>query len=297
VKTGINYQHICFRAMEAVREAALYVREKHENRQDLDIEVKGRHNFVTEVDKRTEEILVEGLSTVLPEAGFIAEEGTSEKRGDTYNWVIDPVDGTTNFIHGVFPFAISVGLIEGDRPVVGIVHEFGLDEIFYGWEGGGAWLRRASLARPLELPQKDGNPGAEGGDSGREGDKRLQVSRAKTVEMALIATGFPYTDFTYLDGFIETVRYYMEHSQGLRRLGSAATDMAYVACGRYDGFYEYGLHPWDIAAGILLIREAGGKLTDFQGVENPLFKEDIVCSNGHIQDEFLASTRKIMFGA
>ncbi|MEN8158295.1 MAG: inositol monophosphatase family protein [Bacteroidota bacterium] len=260
------YKKICFDAMEVVREAAAYIRNRHENREALNIEVKGQHNFVTEVDKRAEEILVNGLSAVLPEAGFIAEEGTSARKGEQYQWVIDPVDGTTNFIHGVFPFAISVGLIKEDEVVAGIVHEFGLDEYFYAWKGGGAWC--------------NGDP--------------VQVSGAKSISQSLIATGFPYTNFKYISQFLESINFFMKRSHGLRRLGSAATDIAYVACGRYDGFYEYGLHPWDIAAGILLVREAGGEVSDFNGGKNPLFGEDIVCTNGHIQKEFQETTRKIM---
>jgi len=261
-----SFRQVCFDAMETVKSAATYIRERHEDRARLNIETKGKHNFVTEVDKKSEEILVEGLASVFPEAGFITEEGTSKKKGELYNWVIDPIDGTTNFIHGVCPFAISVGLIRGEEVVAGIVYEFGMDEYFYSWKGGGAWC--------------NGN--------------RIRVSRVATVNQALLATGFPYTDFRLIDEFLETTKYFMEHSHGLRRLGSAATDMAYVACGRYDGFYEYGLHAWDIAAGILLIGEAGGKLSDFGGKESPLFSETIVCSNGHIQEEFLAATQKIM---
>jgi len=260
------YRKLCLEALEVVRKAAAYVHDKHENRDRLNIEAKGRHNFVTGVDKQAEQILVEGLSDLLPEAGFLTEEGTSMKEGERFRWIIDPVDGTTNFIHGVFPFAISVGLALDGEVVAGVIHEVGLDEYFYSWKGGGAWLN---------------------------GD-RIRVSEVDRVEQSLIATGFPYTDYRYLPEFMESVRYFMEHSHGLRRLGSAATDMAYVACGRYDGFYEYGLHAWDIAAGILLIREAGGSLSDFRGGQDPLFSEDIVCSNGHIQEEFLRATQKIM---
>jgi myo-inositol-1(or 4)-monophosphatase len=244
---SVLYKKICFDAVEVVKEAAAYVRERHENRKGLNIEEKGRHNFVTEVDRQTEEILVSGLSEILPEAGFIAEEGTSKRRGNTYHWVIDPVDGTTNFIHGVFPFAISVGLTKHSEVVAGVVYEFGLDELFYAWKGGGAWLN-----------------------------------------------GFPYTNFSHMDQFMKSVNYFMKHSHGLRRLGSAATDIAYVACGRYDGFYEYGLHPWDIAAGILLVREAGGKVSDFNGRKNPLFGEDLVCANHQSFAEFQEIIRKIM---
>lgn len=252
--------------MEVVKEAAVYVRDRHENREGLNIEEKGKQNFVTEVDKKAEQILVSGLSNLLPESGFIAEEGTSNKRGETYNWVIDPVDGTTNFIHGVFPFAISVGLLEKEEIVVGIVYEFGLNEFFYSWKGGGAWL--------------NGDP--------------IQVSGVSTIGQALIATGFPYTNFTYLTEFMNSMDYFMKNSHGLRRLGSAATDIAYVACGRYDGFYEYGLHPWDIAAGILLVREAGGEVSDFSGHKEPLFSEDIICSNRNSYAEFQETIHKIM---
>ena len=266
MKQEKQYRSLCFDAMEVVKIAASYIRERHENRAELNIEAKGRQNFVTEVDKQAEQILVNGLAEIIPEAGFIAEEGTSSKNGDTYNWVIDPVDGTTNFIHGVFPFAISVGLIEDKEVVTGIVYEFGLDEYFYAWKGGGAWLN----------------------------DKPIHVSDVKTVGQSLLATGFPYTNFRYLSEFFESIHYFMQNSHGLRRLGSAATDMAYVACGRYDGFYEYGLSPWDIAAGILLIREAGGEVSDFTGNSNPLFQEAIVCSNGRIHNEFQETTRKIM---
>ncbi len=262
----MQYEKICFSAMEVVKTAAVYVRDRHENRKDLAIQEKGRQDFVTEVDKKAEEMLVSGLSELLPEAGFIAEEGTSTKRGETYNWVIDPVDGTTNFIHGVFPFAISVGLTEDDEVVAGIVYEFGLDEFFYAWKNGGAWL--------------NGTP--------------IHVSEVPSVDQALVATGFPYTNFRYLEQFMQSMDYFMKNSHGLRRLGSAATDIAYVACGRYDGFYEYGLHPWDIAAGILLVKEAGGLVSDFAGHKDPLFDEHFVCSNQKIFTSFQSVIEKIM---
>jgi myo-inositol-1(or 4)-monophosphatase len=263
----MQYQEICFDAMEVVKQAAAYVREQHENRNLLVVEEKGKHNFVTEVDRKAEQILVSGLSQVLPEAGFIAEEGTSTLRGETYHWVIDPLDGTTNFIHGVFPFAISVGLATENEVVIGIVYEFGLDESFYAWKGGGAWLN----------------------------GKAIQVSRVDSVGQALIATGFPYTNFTYLKEFMLSMDHFMKHSNGLRRLGSAATDIAYVACGRYDAFYEYGLHPWDIAAGMLLVQEAGGKVSDFKGQTFPLHQETFISSNQQIFNEFQDSIQKIMF--
>jgi myo-inositol-1(or 4)-monophosphatase len=262
----MQYKDLCFGAMEVVKGAAAYVREQHHNRQGLAIEEKGKQNFVTEVDKRAEEILVSGLSELLPEAGFIAEEGTHKQRGERYNWIVDPLDGTTNFIHGVFPFAISVGLWDGVEVVSGVVYEFGLDEYYYAWKGGGAWLNGT----------------------------KIRVSEAGTVNQSLIATGFPYTNFKYLEQFMKSMDHFMHHSHGLRRLGSAATDMAYVACGRYDAFYEYGLHPWDVAAGMLLVREAGGAVSDFAGRKDPLFEEHILCSNPAIFKEFQTIIQKIM---
>ena len=124
--------------------------------------------------------------------------------------------------------------------------------------------------------------------------KAIRVSGIPSVGQALIATGFPYTNFTYLNEFMQSMDYFMKHSNGLRRLGSAATDIAYVACGRYDGFYEYGLHSWDIAAGMLLVQEAGGELSDFGGPAFPLFKDTFIASNRHIFNEFQDSIRKIM---
>lgn len=266
MSTSDPYQKLCLDAIGVVREAAGYVRERHGQRKGLNVEQKGRQNFVTEVDKRTEQILVDGLSRVLPEAGFIAEEGTEDRRGAVYNWVIDPVDGTTNFIHGVFPFAISVALTEHHEVVAGVVYEFGLDELFHAWKGGGAWLN----------------------------GERISVSDVPAVAHSLIATGFPYTNFTYMNQFMKSVDYFMKNSNGLRRLGSAATDIAYVACGRFDGFYEYGLHPWDLAAGLLLVREAGGRVSDFSGNGDPLFGQDFVCANALIFDEFQGIIQKIM---
>jgi len=150
--------------------------------------------------------------------------------------------------------------------VLGVVFEAGLNECFYAWKGGGAWL--------------DG--------------KRISVSNSTSVSDSLIATGFPYNNFTQMEQFMETMDYFMKNSHGVRRLGSAATDLVYVACGRYDAFYEYGLQPWDVAAGIIIIREAGGKVCDFSGGDDFLFSGEIVTSADGIFDEFAGVINKIM---
>ena len=224
---------ICSEVQEIVRDTATFIRKEKEKQRHLDIEVKGRHNYVTSVDKNSERMLVEGLLDLIPESGFIAEEGTANGRKERYNWIIDPIDGTTNFIHGLPPYAISVAFMEYDEIVVGVIYEIGLGECFYAWKDSPAYLN----------------------------GEVIRVSKAQTVSDSLIATGFPYTNFKLLDQFMNTMIYFMENSHGLRRLGSAATDIAYTACGRFDGFYEYGLNPWDVAAGILILnRQVAGSL-------------------------------------
>ncbi|MDD2636277.1 MAG: inositol monophosphatase family protein [Bacteroidales bacterium] len=215
------------------------------------IETKGLNDYVTDIDKASEEYIVTALSKLIPESGFIAEEGTSDKIGETYNWIIDPLDGTTNFIHGFYPFAVSIALMKKETIISGVVYEIGLDECFYAWTDGGAWL--------------NGN--------------RITVSTKSIFKNSLLATGFPYQAFEQLDNYIELLKYLTKNTQGLRRLGSAATDMAYVACGRFDGFYEYDLKSYDVAAGCILVIEAGGKLSDFSGGNNFIFGKEIVASN------------------
>ncbi|MCK4921031.1 MAG: inositol monophosphatase [Bacteroidales bacterium] len=261
-----DFKDICFQVIELVRDTSELVLKESEEGKNLGLEMKGKHDYVTRVDKAAEEKLVEGLSVLIPDSGFIAEEGTSTRKGDRYNWVIDPIDGTTNFIHGLFPFAISVALMEGDEVVIGVVYEFGLKECFYAWKGSDAFLN----------------------------EKIINVSQVKKVSDSLIATGFPYTNFKYLDEFFNSMKYFMENSHGLRRLGSAATDIVYVACGRFEGFYEYGLNAWDVAAACFILDRAGGRSSDFSGSDNYLFGGEIVSSNSEVFEEFQQSVNKLM---
>jgi len=224
-----------------------------------DVKEKGIHNLVTRVDKLAEKKIVVSLSKFIPESGFIAEEGTSNKVGEIYNWIVDPLDGTTNYIHGVPLYSISIALKKNDELVLGVIYEPNLDECFYTWKGAPSFLN----------------------------GKEIQVSSIQQIDRSLFATGFPYQDYSKLDNFMRFFVYLMRNSRGVRRLGSAAVDLAYVACGRYDGFYEYGLNSWDIAAGILLVQNAGGKVFDFSGKQNYLFGEEIVAVNHHISKTFL----------
>lgn len=231
------------------------------------VEVKGKHNFVSYVDKQCEAMLVEALAKALPGAGFIAEEGTGTRNANGLNWIIDPLDGTTNFIHGLSPFAVSVALMDNDRVVVGVVYEPSLKECFWATAGSGAFL--------------NGNP--------------ISVTQTQRVSDSLIATGFPYYDYSRISPFFKTMDYFMHNSHGLRRLGSAATDLVYVACGRFDAFYEYGLSPWDVAAGAFIVERAGGKVCDFEGGNNFIFGGEIVATNSNIHHEFTGIIRNIMF--
>ncbi len=228
------------------------------------VEVKGQANFVSYVDKKSEEMIVGALKKLLPEAGFITEEGTAGNADEKYKWVIDPLDGTTNFIHGVPPFAISIALLEGDEVILGVIYEITHDECFYAWKGSKAYL------------------------NGTE----IRVSSASTTKDALIATGFPYYMFDKIESYISTMHYFMLNSQGLRRLGSAATDMAYLAAGRFEAFWEHGLHAWDVAAGTIIIRQAGGKVSDFKGGNKFLFNGELVASNDAYYDEFFRIVNK-----
>jgi myo-inositol-1(or 4)-monophosphatase len=224
------------------------------------VEKKGLHDFVSFVDKESEKLIVDGLTRILPEAGFIAEEGTGKPNANGLNWVIDPLDGTTNFIHGLPPYAISIALMKDNEVVIGVIYEVSLDECFYSWGGGRAYLN----------------------------EKQISVTTIAAVNDSLIATGFPYYDYNRLSPFMKTMEHFMRYSHGLRRLGSAATDLAYVACGRFEAFYEYGLNPWDVAAGGFIVEQAGGRVSDFSGEKKHIFDREIVASNNAIFDEFLS---------
>jgi len=254
----MDYKDICLKTNSLVLEVGEFIRNERGTLNRLGVEKKGRNDFVTYVDKEAEKLLVKGLSEILPQSGFVTEEETIQKKGKIYNWIIDPIDGTTNFIHGLAPHAISVALKEYGETVVGIVYEIAMDECFYTYKGGKAFC--------------NGN--------------HIAVSDKRFIDDSLIATGFPYNDFSRMESFIESMKYFMKNSHGLRRIGSAATDLAYVACGRFEGFYEYSLKPWDVAAGAFLVEQAGGKVCDFKGGDKYLYGGEIIAANGKVFDDF-----------
>jgi len=229
---------------------------------------KSMNSFVTYVDKESEKRLVKGLKRILPGSGFITEEETVVNKREKYTWVIDPLDGTTNFIHGVPCYCISIGLMLSDginnEIILGVIYEPNLDELFYAIKGKGAFMN----------------------------GKKIAVSGSKKLSHSLLVTGFPTYDLKKMKQYLNLFSYFMKNTRGLRRMGSAAVDLAYTACGRFDSFYEYSLNPWDVAAGSLLVKEAGGKVCDFKGGNNFLFGKEIIASNATVHGDMLKSIKK-----
>jgi myo-inositol-1(or 4)-monophosphatase len=197
--------------------------------------------LVSFVDQEAEKMLVKELQKIISGSSFITEEGTIHPQKSNWTWVIDPLDGTTNFMHNLPIYAVSVALIDQHQNIVlGVIKELNRNECFYAYKGGGAYLN----------------------------GQKIQVSQTTTVKDALLVTGFPYSMDHKADDYMKIIKEFQILSHGIRRLGSAATDMAYVACGRLDGYFEFNIKIWDIAAGICIINEAGGKVTDFKGNYN-----------------------------
>jgi myo-inositol-1(or 4)-monophosphatase len=240
------------------RQTAEFIHAEVDKLKASDIESKGLHNYVTYVDKTSENLLVKGLSEILPGTGFIAEENPDMELKEL-NWVIDPLDGTTNFIHGLPVYSVSIALMDKREVILGVILEINQDECFYTWKGSPSWM------------------------NGRQ----IHVSETTRLADSLLATGFPYYDYGLLDPYMNLFRYLMQHCHGIRRLGSAAADMAYMACGRFEGFYEYGLSPWDVAAGTILVKNAGGIVTDFNSGDKYIFGREIIATNSRITSEFM----------
>jgi myo-inositol-1(or 4)-monophosphatase len=217
---------------------------------------KGYNDPVSYVDKESEKILVEGLKKILPNAGFLTEEDTQNYNTDGIHWVIDPLDGTNNFVHQVPFFSISIALCDGHQLLVGVVHEPNRKECFSAQLGGGAFMN----------------------------EEKIQVSSCDALKNALVATGFPYNLLDKADDYFNIFKEILGRSHGLRRFGSAAMDLCYVACGRFDAYFEYNLNPWDVLAGVLIVREAGGMATDFD-LKNDVYSGKQILVTSHFQSE------------
>lgn len=250
----MNYQQELETARKAAAESAGIIREFASN-QSFEIGLKRKNDLVTDADLASEKKIIEVIKSAFPDDQFLAEESnTHSMLPNGRVWIIDPIDGTTNFSHGFPPYCVSIAFWEDGEAKVGIVLEVAHDEWFWAVEGEGAWL----------------------------GDRQISISEITEPFRALIGTGFPYSEFALINPYTEVLKNLMQKTHGIRRAGSAAYDLCCVASGRLDGFYEYGLNPWDIAAGMLIIKEAGGISTNWKGEKNQLFGRRIISGNPSI---------------
>lgn len=259
-----DYKNICECCIPHIREVGQFIRNELGRVLEEQIEEKDRNSLVSYVDKEAEQKLVTACREILPEAGFITEEGTVEQGTGGALWIIDPLDGTSNFLHGIPHFAISIGLEIAGEIVLGIVLNVVPDECYWAWKDGGAYM--------------NGTP--------------IHVSTTPRLNSALIGTGFPY-DIREVKPLMEALEQFVRNGRGVRRMGAAALDLVFVAIGRLDVYYEKSLSIWDVAGGTIIVTEAGGLVSDFSGNPNQLIDNGILVSNPHIHQEALDIISKV----
>jgi len=248
---------------EIARRAGAYIAEERKKFSLDSVQRKHAHDYVSYVDKGSEGLIVEALHKLLPEAGFITEEGSAGHDHEQLLWVIDPLDGTTNFIHQYAPYAVSIALIKGGEILIGVVYEIGADECFYAWQNGGAYMNGSTI----------------------------QVS-TQQIEDALLCLQLPYNSEAYKPVAKHLIDTFYGRCASIRMNGSAAMSLCYVAAGRLDGYAEQYIGQWDYMAGALIVKEAGGKVTDYQGSDDFTRGNSVVATNGRIQTELLEAIRK-----
>ena len=249
-------------AVRAARSAGNVIIRNLDRLDSLAVHTKDRNDFVTEVDQKAEQEIIYTLRKAFPDHGILAEE-SGLREGDDYQWIIDPLDGTTNFLHGFPQFAVSIALRHKGRLEQGVVYDPLRQELFTATRGAGAMLN----------------------------DRRIRVTKRKSLEGALLGTGFPFKAKQHLETYLDMFRALFPNTAGIRRPGSAALDLAYVASGRLDGFWEIGLNIWDMAAGVLLIQEAGGLSSDFLGGHSHLESGNLVAGNPKVFTDILKTIR------
>ncbi len=260
----MNYELLCNKVIAIVKLTGNFIRKEALQFDASKIEYKGLNDMVSYVDKTAEQKLVRNLEKLIPDAGFITEEKTISRAGKTYTWIIDPLDGTTNFIHGIPAYGISVALYEDGLPVVGVVYELNRGEMFYSYKGGDAFMNK----------------------------KQIRVSTNPDLPSSLLATGFPYYQFEKQAQYLKLLEEMMQKSHGVRRIGAAAVDLVYTACGRFDAFFEYNLQQWDFAAGCFIVQQAGGEVFDFSGGNDYFVKREILATNGKLTAEMLEAIKR-----
>lgn len=246
-------------AIEAAKEAGKFLKYNVGRVKNIEVKQGEERNLVSEIDKGAEEKIIAIIKRKYPNHAILAEEsGANDSRSD-YKWVIDPLDGTTNFLHGLPIFSVTIAIEYKGEIIAGVTYDPNLDELFTAEKGAGAYLN----------------------------GRRLKVTSTSRLIDSLLVTGFPYDIAQNPENAIGHFVNFVVEGQGLRRLGSAALDLSYVAAGRFDGFWEVTLNPWDMAAGVLFVREAGGRVTDFIGSESSIYKKQVLATNGAIHEAML----------
>ena len=248
--------------VKAARRASQIINRASHDVEHLKITTKQHSDFVTEVDKAAEAAIIEVLREAYPDYGILAEESglsIGEGAGNDFQWIIDPLDGTTNFIHGFPQYAVSIALAYKGQVTQAVIYDTLRNEMFTASKGGGAFLN----------------------------ERRIRVTKCLKLEDALLGTGFPFRQFDHINSYLGIFKELTQRTSGIRRAGSAALDLAYVACGRLDGFWEFGLMPWDLAAGCLLISEAGGLVSDLSGGENYMETNNLVAGTPKVFSQLL----------
>ncbi|EIJ33299.1 inositol monophosphatase family protein [Thiothrix nivea] len=254
------------KATDAAREAGEAIRHYANKVHKLNIQNKDQNDFVSEVDQQAEQIIVRHLQRAYPDHAFFGEEHGKQGTDSDYEWIIDPLDGTTNFLYGIPQYSVSIALKHKGRLTVGVVYDPLRDETFAAARGDGATLN----------------------------GRRIRVSERSSMHSALLGTGIPFRANQNLDLYLQTLKALIPDTAGVRRPGSAALDLAWVACGRFDGFWEFGLNEWDMAAGVLLVQEAGGLVSDLSGDNNHLKTGDVVAANPKVFKEMIKRLRPIV---
>jgi myo-inositol-1(or 4)-monophosphatase len=258
----IKLEQLTAAVCQVARRAGEYIAEERKRFQDERVERKHAHDYVSYVDKGSERLIVEALQKLLPEAGFVTEEGLATYHDEQYYWVVDPLDGTTNFIHRFPPYCVSIALCQGHNVLIGVVYEVTTGECYYAWQGGGAWL--------------DG--------------QRLQVS-SHEVNDALLCLQLPYNSDAYRPVIHRLIDRFYGHAASVRMMGSAAMALCYVAAGRLDGYVEKYIGRWDYMAGALIVKEAGGRVTDYDGQDDFTQGDSVVATNSVIHQEMLEAVK------
>jgi myo-inositol-1(or 4)-monophosphatase len=248
----MNLEKLLPQVIEIAKQGGEFIRQEQTGFKRERLEFKGANDLVSYVDRETEKMLVKELKQLVPGAGFITEEETVSQEPADLQWIIDPLDGTTNFVHGIPFYSVSVALVSKGIPVLGVVYEINRDECFYAIQDGKAYCN----------------------------DNEIRVSESNSLSESVITTGYPHRNFNHLPNYMDALSALMPQTQGMRRLGSAAADLAYVACGRVSCFFESNLNSYDVAAGGLIVLRAGGRVTDFSGGNNWLFGREIIAANG-----------------